>query len=130
MVLDLTLLPSRGGRAQWRFDQMVRAHLQKVEIISARLADEDRLDCRLHVVVDAAPADPVIVPERLVVAVKHQLLGLAKVDARLVFLKQIGRSASSSNAPISNFLIKIRIRKRETSWRLARAWSVSPAINS
>src|SRR5271154_3898196 len=56
LVLDLTLLPSRGWSAGHWFDQMVRAHLQKTEIISARLADEDRLDCRLHVVVDAAPA--------------------------------------------------------------------------
>jgi hypothetical protein len=28
---------------------MVRAHLQKAKIISASLADEDRLDGRLHV---------------------------------------------------------------------------------
>ena len=81
LVLNLTLLPSRRGGAGYRFNQMVRAHLQKAEIISARLADEDRLDRRLHVVVDAAPADPAIEPERLVVGVKHQLLGLAKVDA-------------------------------------------------
>src|SRR3954466_8500510 len=64
LVLDLTLLPSRGRRAGPRFDQMVRTHLQKAEIISACLADEDRLDCRLHVVVDAAPADPAVEPER------------------------------------------------------------------
>src|SRR6202140_815355 len=81
LVLNLTLLPSRRGGAGYRFDQMVRAHLQKAEIISACLADEDRLDRRLHVVVDAAPADPAIEPERLVMGVKHQLLGLAKVDA-------------------------------------------------
>ena len=33
LVLDLTLLPSRGRRAGHRLDQMVRAHLQKAEII-------------------------------------------------------------------------------------------------
>src|SRR6476659_6668304 len=44
LVLNLTLLPSRRGGAGYRFNQMVRAHLQKAEIISARLADEDRLD--------------------------------------------------------------------------------------
>ena len=81
LVLDLTLLPSRGGRAGHRFDQMVRAHLQKAAIILARLADEDRFHRRLHVVVDAAPADPAIEPERLVVGVEHQLLGLPKVGA-------------------------------------------------
>src|SRR5450755_770944 len=48
LVLNLTLLPSRRGGAGHRFDQMVRAHLQKAEIISARLADEDCLHRRLH----------------------------------------------------------------------------------
>ena len=81
LVLDLTLLPSGGRRAGYRFDQMVRAHLQKASIVSARLTDEDRFDRRLHVVVDAAPAGPTIEPERLVMGVEHQLLGLAKVDA-------------------------------------------------
>ena len=47
----------------------------------ARRADEDRLDCRLHVVIDAAPADPAVEQERLVVGVEHQLLGLAEVNA-------------------------------------------------
>ena len=81
LVLDLPLLPSRGGRAGHRFDQMVLTHLQKAAIVPARLAHEDRFDRRLHVVVDAAPADPAIKDERPVVGVKHQLLRLAKVDA-------------------------------------------------
>ena len=81
LVLDLTLLPSRGRRAGHWLDRMLRAHLQKAEIVSACLADEDRFHRRLHVVVDAAPADPAIEPERLVVGVEHQLLGLTKVDA-------------------------------------------------
>ena len=59
----------------------MRAHLQKAAIVLARLADKDRLNRRLHVVVDAAPADPAIELERLVVGVEHQLLGLAEVDA-------------------------------------------------
>jgi hypothetical protein len=46
---------------------MVRARLQKMEFMSARRADEDRLDRRLHVVVDASPADPAIVPGHLLV---------------------------------------------------------------
>jgi hypothetical protein len=58
LVLDLTLLPSRGWRAGHRLDQVMRAHLQEAPIISTRLTDEDRFDRRLHVVVDAAPADP------------------------------------------------------------------------
>src|SRR5260221_12654449 len=81
LVLDLTLLPSRSGRAGHGLDQVMRAHLQKAAIISTRLADEDRFDRRLHVVVDAAPADPAIELERFVMGVEHQLLGLPKVDA-------------------------------------------------
>jgi hypothetical protein len=80
LVLDLPFLPSRGRRAGHRLDQMMRAHLQKATIVSTRLADKDRLDRRLHVVVDAAPAHPAIELERLVVGVEHQLLGLTKVD--------------------------------------------------
>src|SRR6202451_3409507 len=45
------------------------------------LPTEDRLNRRLHVVVDAAPADTVIEHERLVMSVKPQLLGLAEVGA-------------------------------------------------
>ena len=58
LVLDLPLLPARRRRARHRLDQMVRAHLQKAAIILARLANEDRLHRRLHVVVNAAPANP------------------------------------------------------------------------
>ena len=81
LVLDLTLLPARRRRAGHRLDQVMRAHLQKAAVVLARLADEDRLHRRLHVVVDAAPADPAVEQERLVVGVEHQLLGLAEVGA-------------------------------------------------
>src|SRR5580698_11456458 len=80
LVLDLAFLPTRSGSAGHRFDQMVRAHLQKAGIVPARLANEDRLDSRLHVVVDATPTDPAVKLERLVMGVEHQLLGLAKID--------------------------------------------------
>src|ERR1700691_2571860 len=59
---------------------MVRAHLQKAGIVLARLANEDRLDRRLHVVVDAAPTDPAVKLERLVMGVEHQLLGVAQIN--------------------------------------------------
>jgi hypothetical protein len=60
---------------------MVRAHLQEAAVILARFANEDRLDRRLHVVVDAATADAAIEQERLVVGVEHQFLRLAEVRA-------------------------------------------------
>ncbi len=59
----------------------MRAHLQEAPIVLASPAHEDRLNRRLHVVVDAAPAHAAIELERLVVGVEHQLLGLAEVSA-------------------------------------------------
>jgi hypothetical protein len=81
LVLDLALLPARRRRARHRLDQVVRAHLQEAAIVGARLADEDRLHRRLHVVIDAAAADPAVELERLVMGVEHQLLSLAEVGA-------------------------------------------------
>src|SRR5271170_534383 len=91
LVLDLAFLPTRSGSAGHRFDQMVRAHLQKAAIVPARLADEDRLDRGLHVVVDAAPADPAVELKRLVMGVEHQFLGLAKIysDERHTAVRQL-----------------------------------------
>ena len=57
-VADLALLPPRRRRAGHRLNQMMRTHLQKALVAVARFADEDRFHRRLHVVVDAAPADP------------------------------------------------------------------------
>src|SRR5271165_4080556 len=61
LVLDLALLPARGRRAGDRLDEMVRAHLEEAAIVLAVLADEDRLHRRLRVVVDAAPAAPIVI---------------------------------------------------------------------
>src|ERR1700692_3220938 len=60
LVLDLSLLPTRGRRASDRLDQMMRAHLQETAIVLTRLANEDRLDRCLHVFVDAAPANTAV----------------------------------------------------------------------
>ena len=79
LVLDLTLLPTRGRATGHRLDQMVRAHLQEPPIVLPCLADEDRLDRRLHVVVDAASAGPAIKCEGPVVGIEHQFLRLAEV---------------------------------------------------
>src|SRR6202049_1917943 len=81
LVLDLTFLPSRGRGTGHRLDQVGGAHLQKAAMSPARRAHKDRSNRRLHVVVDATPADAAIEPERLVVGVEHQLLGLPEVDA-------------------------------------------------
>src|SRR5436190_21345672 len=56
LVLDLALLPARGWRAGDRIDEVVAAHPQKAAVVPAVLADEDAINGRLHIVVDAARA--------------------------------------------------------------------------
>ena len=130
LVLDLSLLPARGRRARHRLDQVVRAHLQEAAIILARLADEDRLHRRLHVVVDAAPADTAIEQERLVVGVEHQLLGLAEVGAherhpavRQLHVRRLDRQRQALErdrlvAPVE--LVRLAGRKAHRHERLRR----------
>jgi hypothetical protein len=81
LVLDLALLPTRGRRAGDRVDEVVAAHLQEATIVGALAPDEDRLDCGLHVVVDAAPAGALEEGEGPVVGVEHHLLALAGIGA-------------------------------------------------
>ncbi len=80
LVLDLTLLPARCRGAGHRLDEIMTAHLQEAAIINAILTDEDRLHCRLHVVVDAALACALEQGEGPVVGVEHHLLRLARIN--------------------------------------------------
>jgi hypothetical protein len=59
----------------------MRAHLEKAAIVLAILADEDRLDRRLHVVVHAPPASALEERKRPLVGVEHHLLRLARIGA-------------------------------------------------
>ncbi len=79
LVLDLALLPARRRGAGNRVDQVMPAHLLEAAIVGAVLADEDRIDRRLHVVIDASRAGPAKEDERLVVRVEHHLLRLTRV---------------------------------------------------
>src|SRR5271157_57965 len=81
LVLDLTLLPARCRRAGDRIDKVMTAHLQEAAIVEAILADEDRLHCGLHVVVDAASAGSLEQGEGAVVRIEHHLLRLARIGA-------------------------------------------------
>ena len=68
----------RKRRLYWR---ALPTKIASTAVFVRRAIDPlDRLLIRLTVV-DAAPADPAIEPERLVIGVEHQLLGLAEVDA-------------------------------------------------
>jgi hypothetical protein len=60
---------------------MMRAHLKKTTIILPLLADEDRFNRRLHIVVDAARAGALEEGKRPIVGVKHHLLRLARTGA-------------------------------------------------
>jgi hypothetical protein len=80
LVLDLPLPPARSWRAGNRLDQVVAAHLQEAPIVGALAAGEDRLDRRLHVVVDAALTGPLEERNRPIVGVEHHLLALARAS--------------------------------------------------
>ena len=80
LVLHLALLPPRARRACHRLDQVVRTHLQESLVVLALLADEHRVHRRLHIVVDAALADPAEEAERALVRVEHHLLALARIE--------------------------------------------------
>jgi hypothetical protein len=79
LVLDLTLLPTWRGSAGDRLHEIVAAHLQKAAVAMALLAGEDRLDRRLHVVIDSPGAGALEEGESPVMGVEHHLLALAHV---------------------------------------------------
>jgi hypothetical protein len=79
LVLDLPLLPARRRRAGGRLDQVMPAHLQEAAVELPVLATEDRLDRRLHVVVDAARAGPLEELKGAGMRVEHHLLALARI---------------------------------------------------
>ena len=81
LPLDLALLPARTRSARHRLHQMVGAQLQKAPpVVGALLAHEHHAHRRLHVVVDAPPADPAEEVEGPFVRLEHHLLALARED--------------------------------------------------
>ena len=59
---------------------MVRTHLLEAAVVVPLLAHEHRAHRRLHVVVDAPPADPAEEAEGTLVRLEHHLLALARKD--------------------------------------------------
>ena len=80
LLLHLPLLPASSWRARHRLHQMVRAQLLEAAVVVPLLAHEDRAHRRLHVVVDAPPADPAEEAEGTLVRLKDHLLALAGKD--------------------------------------------------
>jgi hypothetical protein len=81
LVLDLPFFPASGRCASHRLDEIVAAHLRKPAIVEAILADEDRLNGRFHVVVNAALAGAFEKGKGTVMRVEDPLLGLARIGA-------------------------------------------------
>jgi hypothetical protein len=123
------------------------AHLQEAAIVEATLADEDRFHCRLHVVVDAAPAGPLDQSKRPAGQVArrrprplqsqirelHRLLGKKTLEAEI--LKEALEHATGSKksmrpAPFARGFVRgnlISLRQRirpvgssQPRWRSAR----------
>src|SRR5690606_29078478 len=58
-------------------------HLQKTAVVEAILTDKNRLDRRLHVVVDAPGAGALEEGERPVMGIEHHLLSLARIGSNI-----------------------------------------------
>ena len=80
LPLDLPLLPARTRGARHRLHQMVGAQLGEAPVVGPLLAGEHRAHRRLHVVVDAPPADPAEEAEGTLVRLEHHLLALAREE--------------------------------------------------
>ena len=80
LLLHLPLLPASPWRARHRLHQMVGAQLLEAAVVVSLLAHEHRAHRRLHVVVDAPPADPAEEAEGTLVCLEHHLLALARED--------------------------------------------------
>ncbi len=80
LVLHLAFLPARSRGAGGRLHQIMAAHQGKAAIELPVLAQEDSLDRRLHIVVDAATAGALEEGEGPVMGIEHHLLGLARID--------------------------------------------------
>ena len=73
LVLDLSLLPARGGGAGDRIDQVMSAHLLEPAIIGAVATDKDRIHRRLHVVVNPPSTGSAEEGKSFIVGVKDHL---------------------------------------------------------
>jgi len=73
LVLDLPLLPARGGGASDGIDQVMPAHLLEPAIVGAVATDKDCIYRRLHVVINPPSAGSAKEGKGLVVGVENHL---------------------------------------------------------
>ena len=76
VLLDLPLLPSRGGIAELRLVDIVVRHGQKAEVYLPLLATANPINRRLHVVIDPTSGDAAKNPERVPMGIEQHLVGL------------------------------------------------------
>jgi len=99
LVLNLTLLPTRGRSTGDRIDQIVTAHLLKAPVIGAVFPDEDRVYRRLHIIVDATRTGPTEERKRFVMCVEDHLLGLAWISSD-IWHPAVAQAHSTENVGI------------------------------
>jgi len=80
LILHLALFPAGRRRAGRGLHKVVIAHHQEAAVVAALAADEDGIDRRFQVVVDAAPGYPAQEAERSGVCIEHHLLALARIS--------------------------------------------------
>ena len=83
LVLDLTLLPTRRGRAGGRLDHVVVGHDQEAPVEDTLLAGEHARHRGLHVVVDAARRHASEEGKRPRMRVEQHLLCLARIGPHI-----------------------------------------------
>ncbi|MNY02987.1 hypothetical protein D3C86_1355820 [compost metagenome] len=79
ILLDLAFLPTRRRIAELRLIEVVAGHCHKADVDVALLAASNLIDCRAHVVVDAAPRHPAEDTERVVMGIEQHLVRLQKI---------------------------------------------------
>src|SRR5215470_8017872 len=102
------------------------AHPQKTTIELAILAKEDRLDCRLHIVVDAARAGALEEGESAIMRIEHHLLGLTRIgphERHPTVAQPDMRNLDSHCHPVDQHdLVRpielIRLPRRKTQWNI------------
>ena len=79
VLLDLPFLPTRRGIAELGLEHIVAGHRQETGIDVALLATPDLVDCRAHVVVDAAAGDTAEDPECMIMGIEQHLMRLQEI---------------------------------------------------
>src|SRR6478736_6356521 len=81
VLLDLSFLPAGGRIAELGLEQVVAGHCHEADVDVALLATADPIDCRAHVVVDAAARNAAEDAERMIMGVEQHLVRLQEIGS-------------------------------------------------